>query len=207
MKKILIFIFILTFSFVLFGCDEEVEKIDPTNTKEVWEKFDKTLQLTSSLQYYAIDTVEVINGQTVHGKLIYTTNDLGETVAYKEKGNSKFWWYDGLTYFEEDGKKLKKASNINEFLEISESEFNWTYEMASDIKMEGNTISFSIALGGFNTCNVETKVGKNFIEEITVMVTMIENEQTVSKSLTYRYVNPGKKPEVSLPENINEYQY
>ena len=206
MKKILFIIFIFIFSITVFGCDTE-NGDDYTDPKEIWEKFDNSLLLTSSLQYYEIETMEVVNGQTVNGKLIYTTNELSKTIAYKEKGNSKSWWYDGLTYFEEDGRKIKKASSINEFLEISDSKFNWTYEMATDIKMKKGIISFSVALGGFNTCNVKSKVGKNFIEEITIEVTVVENEQIITKSLSYKYVNPGKKPVLSLPENINEYQY
>ena len=206
MKKILFIVFMFIFSISLLGCESESGN-DSTKPQEIWEKFDNSLQLTSSLQYYSIETIEVINGETTKGKLIYSTDDLGKTIAYKEKGDSKSWWYDGLTYFEENGNKIKKASNINEFLEIYESKFNWTYEMASDIKMKGNVISFSVALGGFNTCDVKTTVGKNFIEEMTIEVSVTENEQTIVKSLTYKYVNPGKKPAISLPENINEYKY
>ena len=206
MRKTLFFMLLLACTLCFCGC-EFGNQIDETDPKEVWNKFETALQLTSSLQYYAIDIVEVTNGQTVNGKLIYSTNDLGETIAYKEKGNLKYWWHDGLIYFEEDGQKLKRASSINEFLEISSSELEWTYEMASDIKMKDDTISFTVALGEFNTCDVKTKVGKNFIEEITVAVTVVANNETICKSLTYKYVNPGKKPEISLPENINEYHY
>lgn len=206
MKKILLVMFIFIFSITVLGCDTEGGN-DSTNPQEIWEKFDNSLQLTSALQYYSIETVEVINGEIVKGKLIYSTDDFGKTIAYKEKGNSKSWWYDGLTYFEEEGQKLKRASSINEFLEISDSNFNWTYEMASDLKMKKSVISFTVSLGENNIYKVESKIGKIFLEEITISISIVKNGDTINKSLTYKYINPGKKPEVSLPENINEYRY
>ena len=79
--------------------------------------------------------------------------------------------------------------------------------MASDLKMKKSVISFTVSLGENNIYKVESKVGKIFLEEITISISIVENGDTINKSLTYKYINLGKKPEVSLPENINEYRY
>ena len=198
-KKIL-FIYIAML-FVLCGCDSSI------TGQEAWDKFDKALEFTTSLQYYSIETIEVIDGKSVTGKLIYTVDDLGKTLAYKEEGQLKLWWYDGLTYYEEEGRKLKQASSINDFLNISTNKTDWTYEMANDVTLDDDIVTFSIALGDFESCDVKAKIGKVFIEEITVMVKVIENGKTINKSITYKYINPGKKPSVSLPADINDYCY
>ena len=59
MKKILLVMFIFIFSITVLGCDTEGGD-DSTNPQEIWEKFDKSLQLTSALQYYSIETLHGI---------------------------------------------------------------------------------------------------------------------------------------------------
>ena len=198
-KKIL-FIYIALL-FVLCGCDSSI------TGKEAWDKFDKALEFTSSLRYYSLETIEVIDGAKVTGKLIYTTDDLGKTLAYKEVENAKSWWYDGLIYYEENGKKVKKALGIDDFLEITKSDIDWTYEMANNVKLDDGVVTFDVSLGYFETCTVEAKLGKVFLEELTVKVEIVESGTVYNKSLTYKYINPGKKPNVSLPEDIDEYCY
>ncbi|MGI6782019.1 MAG: hypothetical protein ACOX56_04280 [Acholeplasmataceae bacterium] len=201
MKRMIFLMSLILLLFGLFGCEPK------GNEEEIWNKFNNALQLTSSLQYYSIETIEIINGETTNGKMIYTTDELNKSIAYKEEGNVKSWWYDGLIYTEENNKKIKKAIPINDFLKISSSEFVWTFEMVKDIKKIGDTITFSIDLSEFEFCKVVAKIGKVFLGQITVEVNMIVNNESVNKSLTYKYINPGKKPTVSLPENIDDYHY
>ena len=99
------------------------------------------------------------------------------------------------------------ALGIDAFLEITESCIDWTYEMTNNVKLDGDIVTFDVSLDYFESCTVEAKIGKVFLDELTVEVKIQENGRVHNKSLTYKYINPGKKPHVSLPEDIDDYCY
>lgn len=200
MKKIYMIIIGLI-GFLFISCSASQIK-----GEEAWEEFNKALEFTSALQYYSINTVKVSKNVRQEGKLVYTMDDLVGPVAYKKTDQEEAWWVAGLVYWQNQGEKLKRAVSINKFLEISESYIEITYEKVENCLLKNNMVTFEWVLNDSNCYSVKAKLGKIFIEEIVVEVKKTE-EKVSFTSITYTYENPGKKPEISLPADLQEYHY
>lgn len=194
----------LTFVFVLLimtGCDRE----DISDPLAVWERFSAALEQTEQLTYYEITENRTVDGNTTSTHLVLTNDEMGRTVAYKSTDAGELWWFQGLTYDNTDGEKSKYAQGINTFLGISDHQQGWEYSSVSDVEMNKGIITFSIVAEDCESCSVSARVGKVYIEQITVEI--LRQGRETPEIIEYVYKDPGQKPSVTLPGDLNDYHY
>lgn len=80
MKKTLSIVLCVLFLFLFVGCEKRIEG------QAAWNKFYSALELTTALEYYAVDTTITIGNSTVNGQLVLSTDEYGRTVAYRKDG-------------------------------------------------------------------------------------------------------------------------
>lgn len=201
LKRILLIALCLALTVAFASCGQRLEG------KEAWDKFISALELTSSLEYYSISTSKTVNSVTTKGKLLLSADDYGRTVAYREDGNVRAWWLNGIAYIDNGDAKMKKAQSINSFLDISQEVIEWTYDMASNVTLKGNKVTFGISLAGYDQTNVTAQISGNFLSEVTVSATKTSGGGSERYAVTYVYENPGQKPVVELPQNLSQFSY
>ncbi len=195
MKKTLSIVLCVLFLFLFVGCEKRIEG------QAAWNKFYSALELTTALEYYAVDTTITIGNSTVNGQLVLSTDEYGRTVAYRKEGAVESWWLDGVAYVSGDS-KTKKAQSINSFLDISTKTIDWNYSMVKNVVAYGNNVTFGIDLPNYEQVDVCGKIDKMFLVEISV--TAIKSDKTCAK-IKYVYKNCGKKPSVTLPSDLSGF--
>lgn len=185
------------------GCGK---KKDP-DARSAWERFSGALERTAGLDCYEITENHTVNGETTSRRLVLTKDEMGRTVAYKSTASGELWWFQGLTYDASHGEKLKYAEGIDTFLDISGAQRTWDLSMVSDIYMDrsGKTVTFSVPLEGYESCKVSAKLGEQYVQEISVEV--IRRSGDAPEIIAYLYKDPGRKPTLTLPADIDDYHY
>lgn len=201
LKRFLLIALCLALTVAFASCGQRLEG------EEAWDKFIPALEMTSSLEYYSISTSKTVNSVTTKGKLLLSADDYGRTVAYREDGNVRAWWLNGIAYIDNGDAKVKKAQSINSFLDISQEVIEWTYDMVTDVALKGNKVTFGIFLAGYDQTKVTAQISGNFLSEVTVSANKTSDGANELYAITYIYENPGQKPAVELPQDLSEFSY
>jgi hypothetical protein len=202
MKKILLIALDMIMAVTFCSCSNKT-----IEGEEAWNKFSSALELTSALEYYSIMTSENTNGIIENGKIVLSSDVYERSVAYKQSDNVQMWWVNGIAYINDGQDKLKQAQSINSFLEISDSDLVWTYDMVENVKLADSVITFNVTMANFDECKVRAELGKLFLNEITVAVKKNIDSEIVNQSFTYTYENAGSKPTITLPDDLENYHF
>lgn len=200
MKKRLLSLMVGVVVLVMVGCHTE----EPTKPSYDWEQFCTALEQTEKLQYYDITESRTVGEQNSTTHIVLSNDSMGRTIAYKETPDGELWWYQGLTYDSTSGENMKYAQGINKFLDITTNHRTWEQSSVRDIQMSGNNVTFSFEVETGKICKVSARMDGQYIERISIE---FNSDGGKTGIIEYLYKEPGHKPNIELPSNIDDYHY
>lgn len=201
-KTILIVLLCIVCIFAFAGCDSQEEVL---SADEAYAAFGQKIVNTAALSAYDL-TMTRTNGQDREVvRYVLTTNVLGEPVALKETDGQKEYYLRGVRYFSEEGKLVKAAISLNDFLDVTQTDFVPDDSRTSNIEGLKDGVAFDYASADYDRLRITAYFEGVFIKSIGAEATYTDGGQSVEASVWYEYENPGQRPEINMPENLDEY--
>lgn len=201
---------ILSVLLTVFGLTACKDKLPPADTEEAfaaYAEFEEKLGFTASLEEYSLIKRTTADGATAETTLTLAKTAAGEYAAVRTADGGEEYYHRGVRYFTENGVKKKRAVTLAQFLEIGEYSSLPDGENVRLRRALDGGVSFELVTADFDFCLVTAYFSDIFIESISVTVSYILDGETVNKTIEYVYVNPGEKPEITLPEDPENYSW
>lgn len=188
--------------FLLAACNSQ-DNLLPA--KDAYAAFGEKIANTSALSSYDVTMTRIVGQEQQVVRYVLATNALGEPVALKETQGQSEYYLRGVRYFSDDGSLRKEAISLDSFLDITEKIFVPDSGRIGNIESLKNGVAFDYASAEFDHLRITAYYEGAFIKSIGADATYTDNEESFSVSVRYEYANPGRQPEIILPDNLDEY--
>lgn len=188
--------------FVLAACDSQDELLP---AEEAYAAFGEKIANTAALSAYDVTMTRTVGQEQQVIRYVLSTNALGEPVALKETQGQTEYYLRGVRYFSDNGSLRKEAVSLDGFMDVTEKDFVPDDGRIGNIESLKNGVAFDYASADFDRLRITAYFEGAFIKSIGADATYTDNGEIFSLSVRYEYANPGRQPEINLPDNLDEY--
>lgn len=188
----------------LAGCVTKPVTPPPTEDGETaYTKFKACYSYTCALAEFDYTlTTEDADGTTV--KNVRLKKDGDGFIAQKTVDGNAEYFVSGIRYYVLNGVKKKEAATVNSFIS-PETGYTLNDENVKDKTDISGGVKFELLTAYFDKCIIESAYGDYFINRIKAVAEVKDGGAVKSKTVTLVFNNAGASPQITLPDNLQDY--